>query len=61
MLGKISTGVSTKKDISGKACVSIYVMLGGKAGLCTVATILLSGVFLLFFVHRLKPLVSMVI
>ena len=58
MLGKFRLEFSTKKNISGKACISIYEVLGGRAGLCTVATILLSGVFLQFFVHRLKPLVS---
>lgn len=43
------------------ACVALGMMLGGKAGFCTVATILLSGVFLQFFVHRLKPLVNRII
>lgn len=39
-------------------CVVSGVLLGGKIGLCTVATILLSGILLQGFVKMLKPIVT---
>ncbi len=42
-------------------CVVCGVLLGGKVGLCTVATILLSGVLLQQFVKLLKPAVGRII
>lgn len=39
-------------------CVLVGVLLGGKVGLCTVTTILLSGVLLQQFVKLLKPIVN---
>lgn len=42
-------------------CVLGGVLLGGKIGLCTVATILLSGVLLQQFVKMLKPVAGKII
>ena len=42
-------------------CVSGGALLGGKIGLCTVATILLSGVLLQQFVKLLKPIIGKIV
>lgn len=42
-------------------CVLSGALLGGKIGLCTVVTILVSGVLLQQFVKLLKPIVNKII
>ncbi len=43
------------------ACVLVGVLLGGRIGLCTAATVLLSGVLLQQFVKWLKPTVGKIV
>lgn len=42
-------------------CVVLGYVLGGKFGICTIATILLSGVLLQKFVHGLKPVTDKIL
>ena len=42
-------------------CVLGGALLGGKVGLCTIATILLSGVLLQQFVKLLKPIIGRIV
>ena len=61
IVNKNNRSIQKVRIVLDAVCVIGGVLLGGKAGLCTVATILLSGVLLQQFVRLLKPSVSKIV
>ena len=61
IVNKNNYSIQTVRIVLDIVCVISGALLGGKIGLCTAATILLSGVLLQQFVKLLKPAVSKII
>ncbi len=58
LVNKNKFSIQKVRIVLDLVCVVLGVLLGGKIGLCTVATILLSGILLQGFVKILKPIVT---
>lgn len=61
IVNKNNRSIQKVRIVLDVVCVIGGVLLGGKAGLSTVAAILLSGVLLQQFVRLLKPSVSKIV
>ena len=61
IVNKNHYSIQTVRIVLDIACVLGGILLGGEIGLCTVATILLSGVLLQQFIKLLKPAIGKII